>query len=180
MGTNEATSRAEGISTDRNGVSRGGSDALFSESVAGRRPSARTTPEEPRPLQGTLPGLPGRPLTRERRLHRSRVDVNRETRAAAFAKADERSTEHRATWDRRVQAWAVGSGSDPGTQRLVRIRRGTFPGEPWWSRLTCDCPNETTGRQVCWHKAAVVRHWQEGGTRSSDPGPTEAPFMFDE
>jgi len=176
MDENETTRYRHVEGTDHQGVLGDGSDAVLSTGVAGRGAWPGAPPEEPGALQEALPGLSRMATAGSRRLHRSRVNVAADVRAVAFTKADALSADFRPEWDRRIQGWTIRSASDPSTQYVVRVRRGSFPGYPWWSRLHCSCPNERTGRQVCWHKAAVVRLWQDTGVRQHPGEPKEAPF----
>lgn len=176
MAEDEPTPYREIEGFDNPSVPGGWSDPVPGEGMAGWRASSRAPSQEPRPLPLPLPDLLQHPETRASRLNRTRVNVGDASRRIAFAKADERSKSGRPEWDRRLQAWVIGSASDPSSQRVVRIRRGSYPGYPWWSRLTCSCPNESTGRQVCWHKAAVVRLWQDTGVRQHPGEPKEAVF----
>src|SRR5689334_15388274 len=125
MAEDERTPYREIEGLDNPCVPGGWGDAVPGEGVAGWRTSARATPKEPRPLPLPLPDLPEHPRARAGGVHRSRVNVGDASRRLAFEKADERSKSWRPEWDRRIQAWVIGSASDPGSQRMVRIRRGS-------------------------------------------------------
>lgn len=60
------------------------------------------------------------------------------------------------TWQPDKQQWWVPSASTPGAVYWLHTRPGTVRSDPWYWRLVCNCPAETSGKWlVCWHKAAV-------------------------
>jgi hypothetical protein len=147
-------------SGDPSSLLPGWRDIAPGEGLAGEWPGAREAAQKHWPLRPAVPGLPRHRTSRADTRRAAGVDVARSVRERAFEKADSRGGHSAAKWDVHIQAYVVGSNDTPGTNRIVRKRVGAYSGDPWWVRLSCDCPNETTGRQVCWHKAAVVRLWE--------------------
>lgn len=155
-------------SLDHEGLSESGWDALLSEGMAGRRQSPGTPPKGKGPLQIPLPHL-----RRDASRHSSGqpghgVNVADDAKRAAFLKADHEDAWKSVGWDTHSQTWRVPSRSDAASVYWLGIRAGSRGADPWWQRLWCSCPNETTGRRVCWHKAAVVRRWQHHGLREGE------------
>lgn len=150
---------------DHEGLPESGWVALLSEDMAGRWSSPRTPPEEQRPLQVPLPNLRRGASRRKGGIAGHGVEVADAARRAAFLKADHKDAWEGVTWDAHSQTWRIPSRSDPAAVYWLGIRAGSRGADAWWNRLWCSCPNETTGRRVCWHKAAVVRRWQHHGLR---------------
>lgn len=129
--------------------------------VAGRGESPGATPQDSGPLQEPVPsvpvGVPTRYVPDVGGYHNVEPGIIR----AAFEKAQEREWYRLIAWDSRGQFWRVPSRTTPGEHYIVRRRPTADKKGPWWWVLRCDCPTESAGRQVCWHKAAVVTLWRE-------------------
>lgn len=134
-----------------------------SEDVAGGRASTGAVLEEPRPLQRPVPLVsPGEWASTDPN-PRFEADGLSQSVGNALAKAEIGEWWRTVAWQPDRQAWAVPSRTTPGAYYLVRRRYVEAKGK-WWDILRCDCPTETVGRRVCWHKAAVFLRWQNTRT----------------
>lgn len=96
--------------------------------------------------------------------------VDPEVIEAAFAKADTGEWWRLVSWQPDRQHWLIPSRTTPGESYRVERRRAGARGRAWWDAWWCSCPNEHTGRRVCWHKAAVVLRWRQlADRRKLDP-----------
>lgn len=162
--TDVATHDGAILSGSNPGVPGGGSGPDAGADVAGRRPRARAVPKESGPLQRPVPVVsPGERKTRDRVPGVSGADIAQAS-VNAIQKAETGEWWRTVAWQADHQHWTVPSRTTAGAFYIVK-RRGSRAKGRWWDIFKCNCPTESVGRRICWHKAAVYIRLIRGRTQ---------------
>lgn len=148
--------------SDREVVSRSGSRAISSSSVAERNTSRRAQSKASGTSQGVLPDV--LPTTTRTAMPSDRYPyVDPTVLKSAMGRARIALDRGLAvTWDPKKQQWAVPSATDPRRSYRIWKRVGRKGRLPFWVALECNCQAEQSGSYlVCWHKCAVKLRWDE-------------------